>query len=302
MATHETRYEYRNEKGRLLYTVVRIEQPGKSKSFRYLDKRDQPVESLPQPLVLYRLPELLTALTSDLVVIAEGEKDVETLRNLGYAATTNPGGCRLGWFDSYSEYLRGRRVVILPDNDRPGQAHAERVLAKLTGLAASVTVFNLPRLRRAEDVTDWLERRGGTPAKLKELISRQCLTAAGVPMGPNRIKLRKAEKIELIFGSSISSNGRFVLLTIVERSEGEEQVSLTAQSLADDTGLHRVTVQRTLTSLQQQDIITRDNALRSINWPALAAFHRPPVATSAKDIGAKVRTRPSVVAGRKFDS
>jgi hypothetical protein len=57
-------------------------------------------------------------------------------------ATTNCGGAGK-WKREYSEALRGRRCVILPDNDGPGRAHAEQVAKSLAGVAASVKVVTL---------------------------------------------------------------------------------------------------------------------------------------------------------------
>ena len=67
-------------------------------------------------VTLYRLPELLKAISEGWpVYIVEGEKDVETLRNLGYTATT-AGGVN-DWRREYAAYFTGAQVVILPDND-----------------------------------------------------------------------------------------------------------------------------------------------------------------------------------------
>ena len=71
------------------------------------------------------------------VVLAEGEKATDALawaypQTLG--TVTTPGSEAL-------EVLRGRRVVLWPDNDEPGRAHMERVAAALRGIAAEVRVF-----------------------------------------------------------------------------------------------------------------------------------------------------------------
>jgi len=78
-------------------------------------------------LVLYRLPEVMQATQ---VVILEGEKDVEAAYQLGlpsgYAATTAPmGGGK--WRADYSESLKGKTVIICPDQDEPGQRHGHQV-------------------------------------------------------------------------------------------------------------------------------------------------------------------------------
>jgi predicted P-loop ATPase len=68
--------------------------------------------------------------------------------------------------------LRGRRVVILPDNDDAGIQHARKVGQSLYGKAHSVQVCILPNLKytakHGEDPADWVDR-GGTLAELLQL-------------------------------------------------------------------------------------------------------------------------------------
>lgn len=150
-------YDYIDEVGELLYQVVRLE----PKSFY----QRQPHPSGHGWLntmqgarrVLYRLPELLEA-PDRTVYVVEGEKDVEALRAIGRVATCNVGGAGPGkWLPSYSESLRGRRVLVVPDNDGPGQKHAEAVRAALVGVAASVALWPLPA--SVKDVSELLAKR-----------------------------------------------------------------------------------------------------------------------------------------------
>ena len=269
--TH-TPYEYRDARGRLAYSVIRIEEGSSKKRFEFTDKRGRSITNLPDALVLYRLPEVLAAKPSETILITEGEKDVETLRSLGYIATTNPGGCGAGWSDAYSTDLSGRHVIIFPDNDKPGLRHAVAIAESLRGIALSVVTLKLPRLRRAEDVTDWLARRRGTAEELAQRIAGMRYVAAG--LSPGRKILRKPEKVSLILGSNLAAGARHVLLTVFERSDGRESVSVTAGSLAEDTGLHRVTVQRTLSDLQSKKILLRNGQEMSVRWDILAMHSR----------------------------
>lgn len=160
-------YPYCDESGTILYEGVRLE----PKDFRQRkpDGNGGYVWKLNGTRrVPYRLPELLTSDKSLPVFIPEGEKDCNSLASLGLIATTNVGGAKK-WRDEYSEYLRGRDVVILPDNDEPGREHAQQVALSLRGIAASVKVINLPDLQPKGDVSDWLDA-GGTVEKLQELI------------------------------------------------------------------------------------------------------------------------------------
>jgi len=151
-------YDYCDETGTLLFQVVRIEP--KAFKQRRPDGRDGWTWQLGNVRrVLYRLPEILAAPADATVYVVEGEKDANRLASLGLIATTNPGGAGK-WRSEYSHTLRGRAIIILPDNDEPGRAHAQQVAHALHRVAASVKVLELPGLPDHGDVSDWLDADG----------------------------------------------------------------------------------------------------------------------------------------------
>jgi hypothetical protein len=95
-------------------------------------------------------------LEGDQLLWPEGEKDCDTLSNLGIAAFTF-GGTGDGLPDGASSYLQGRHVVILADNDPPGRKHADKKAAIAHPVAASVRVIEFPELPPKGDVTDYLK-------------------------------------------------------------------------------------------------------------------------------------------------
>jgi archaellum biogenesis ATPase FlaH len=107
--------------------------------------------------VLYRLPELMAADPSKPVFFVEGEKDVERLIAVGLVATTNPMGAGK-WRPEYAACLKGRSVVVIPDNDKAGRDHAAAVAVSLQGLAKIVKVLELPGLPEKGDTSDWLDQ------------------------------------------------------------------------------------------------------------------------------------------------
>jgi hypothetical protein len=153
-------YDYATPDGQLSYQVVRYE----PKDFRqrrpdgrggWIWKIDG-LKRLP-----YNLPELLN---SDYPLVVEGEKDVNNLRKIGMVATCNPGGA-LKWTAELDQYFRSdQHVTILPDNDKPGQDHAELVATHLHGKVASVKILGLNGLPEKGDVSDWLRGRDPTAA------------------------------------------------------------------------------------------------------------------------------------------
>jgi hypothetical protein len=131
--------------------------------------------------VLYRLPELIEAIAnSHTVLIVEGEKDVENLRRIGVSATCNPGGAskpgqKSKWRPEFSEYLRDADIIIVPDNDDAGHAHAEAIAGMCTGIASRIRVLDLanywPECPKGGDVSDWLAA-GHTREELDALIEK----------------------------------------------------------------------------------------------------------------------------------
>ena len=117
-------YVYRDESGKPLFRVIRRELgqgQDREKTFglqRY--EKGCWLNGLQETRrVPYRLHKILTA---KCVFITEGEKDADTLRtNLKVTATTNPMGAGK-WLPDYARYFKGKRVIILPDNDDAGKA------------------------------------------------------------------------------------------------------------------------------------------------------------------------------------
>ena len=118
------------------------------------------------------MPELIEAIASGhFIVVAEGEAKVDLLRSWNVPATCNAGGAGK-WKPEHSKFLLGADVVILPDNDAAGRAHADVVGASLQGIAASVRVLELPGLRPKQDIKDWAAK-GGTVEQLHDLIAQE---------------------------------------------------------------------------------------------------------------------------------
>ena len=120
--------------------------------------------------VLYHLPELLQADTNEPVFIVEGERDADRLSGLGLVATTCSGGATK-WHLSDDSVLAERKVVILPDNDDSGRAHAKQVALALADKAAEIRIVELPDLPAKGDVSDWLDN-GGSAEALDKLVER----------------------------------------------------------------------------------------------------------------------------------
>ena len=167
-------YDYHDENGKLLFQVLRTEDKTFSQRKPKPDGNGWEYKTSDVRKVLYRLPELM-ANPDKVVMITEGEKDADCLRSFGLLATCNPGGAGK-WKDDFSSLLKGRSVVIFPDNDEPGRKHAQQVAESLQKFVQveneqrQVKVIELPNLSEKGDVSDWLDV-GGTLDELKKFIN-----------------------------------------------------------------------------------------------------------------------------------
>ena len=172
-------YDYTDETGELLFQVCR--KADKTFPQRRPDGNGWIWKTGDVRKVLYRLPDLIEAVATDhIILIVEGEKDVETLRTLNVPATCNPGGAsepgrQTKWRPEYSEPLRGADIVILPDNDEPGRAHADAIARMCSGIAREIRILDLaqhwPDCPKGGDVSDWIAA-GHSREELDKLIEQ----------------------------------------------------------------------------------------------------------------------------------
>lgn len=156
-----TAWTYHDADGRPAGIVLRFDGPD-GKTFRPVSLTTAGswlCEGMPAPRPLYRLPQVLA--DDGPIYVAEGEKAAEALASLGLTATTSPNGSKSAGKADWSP-LKGRRVVIVPDRDEPGEGYADAVadLAHRAG-AESVVVVRLidlwPGLPEGGDAHDWIE-------------------------------------------------------------------------------------------------------------------------------------------------
>jgi len=159
-------YDFTDEHGHLLFQKVRYVNQDGIKTFRQRkpDGNNGWTYSLGDtPKVLYNLPAVLRAKQEgEPIWVVEGEKDANTLIDLGICATTMPGGAGK-WLDIHTAALAGAVVEIVADNDGPGKNHALKVLNELTNASCSVQAWICPEKK---DITDHLSSGG----KIEQLL------------------------------------------------------------------------------------------------------------------------------------
>lgn len=179
-------YDYRDAGGLLLYQQVRLE-PKDFRSRRPDGKRW--IWSLGNvPRVLYRLPDVQGKTT---LYVTEGEKDADRLWSIGLPATTNAGGAGK-WRPEYVQQLKAasvEQIAVLPDNDEPGQKHAEDIARACHAAGLAVKVVTLPDLPEKGDISDWLDA-GHTKDELGAIVQatpKYGATASGEPVPAGRV-------------------------------------------------------------------------------------------------------------------
>ena len=110
-----------------------------------------------QPKPLYNREGLSQDAESP-VIIVEGEQDVNSLKKLGYLATTSMGGAKNPHHTDWS-WLKNREVYLWPDNDQAGVDYMESIQKLLSSpdIDASISwVDAYQELPEKSDVTDYV--------------------------------------------------------------------------------------------------------------------------------------------------
>lgn len=107
------------------------------------------------------------ATLTDTVILVEGEKDVDTLKGMGLVAVSLPDGANSKWDDTYTDILKDRTVIILPDNDEPGRKYAE-LCAKNLHKVSNVWIVDLSKawagMPPKADISDMVAAMGADKA------------------------------------------------------------------------------------------------------------------------------------------
>lgn len=127
---------------------------------------------------LYHLDKLVRS--GGTAVITEGEKDVETVERLGFAATTSPNGAGSKWRREWDEFFRGKNVVVITDNDEAGELYGANAASSVRGTAAAVKLVRAadiyPKVKPKGDISDIAAELGD--AETKRLLIEAVKNAA----------------------------------------------------------------------------------------------------------------------------
>ena len=137
-------YNYTDPNGSIIAQVDRfdwVDGDRKRKTFRPWDAAERKYQA-PKHRPLYNLPDVVRAPE---IVLVEGEKCADALMGQNIAATTAMGGSNAPVEQTDWTPLRGRKVIIWPDNDETGLKYAERARdAILMAGAMSCNILRIP--------------------------------------------------------------------------------------------------------------------------------------------------------------
>ena len=148
-------WDYLYADGKYCWTIIRFEDAIGCKSIRPYNRYTQEYGAHPCPRPLYNLPGIAK---SEVVIIVEGEKCAQALIEEGYCATTAMGGANTQSGKTNWSPLKGKVILVWPDNDEPGKKYALNcAVAALSAGAKSCDILSIPEgLSEGWDVADAL--------------------------------------------------------------------------------------------------------------------------------------------------
>lgn len=169
-------WNYYDKSDQVIVTVYRYNTDSGKRYLPFDVKRSS--FTLPETRPLYNIPGIVK---SDKVILVEGEKCADALIEQGMTATTAMLGANAPIEKTDWSPLKGKHVIIWPDNDEPGKQYAEKVVKKLTFLGVlSLTLLEIPENKpKGWDSADGIEEKMNIPEFIennsKKIIVKQLL-------------------------------------------------------------------------------------------------------------------------------
>ncbi|WP_264685943.1 AAA family ATPase [Wolbachia endosymbiont (group B) of Pyrgus malvae] len=162
-------WNYYDENNQVIVIVNRYDLP-EGKEYRPFDVKKS-IFTAPEVRPLYNIPEILK---SDKIVLVEGEKCAEALIEKGITATTAMSGANAPIEKTDWTPLKGKHIIIWPDNDEAGKKYAKNAEKKLLEIGVeSLVVLNIPQNKtKGWDAADCVEEG----INVKEFLASTALT------------------------------------------------------------------------------------------------------------------------------
>ncbi|MDG7056577.1 MAG: AAA family ATPase [Wolbachia endosymbiont of Penenirmus auritus] len=136
-------WNYYDENGQVVVKMYRYDPPGRKKEYKPFDVKRSKFAAPEGLRPLYNIPGILK---SDKVIFVEGEKCAESLIEQGITATTAMFGSNASPDKTDWSHLKGKHIIIWPDNDEAGNKYAKNAEKKLLELGvASLVTLSIPQ-------------------------------------------------------------------------------------------------------------------------------------------------------------
>lgn len=181
-------YIYTDSKGNPVHKTIRY--PNKNFS-QFMFQNNEWIPTIKGcKLYPFNLPKVIE---SDTIYWVEGEKDANTLTEMGLTSTTTC--CGANNFnknkEEYIPYFKNKIVYIIPDNDEAGNSYAKTISESLKGIAKKVKILQLSNevddLQEKEDISDVYQRLG--KEKTLEILEK-------LKMQTGKLKLKTAFELQ----------------------------------------------------------------------------------------------------------
>ena len=213
-------YEYQDRTGRVVLRKARGELMGEDgqridKTFAMqsigTDEKWYATEGIYGTL-LYHLPDVLGGVKLGAnLIIAEGEKDIDNLRAVGFNATCGLHGAGTltsantdlsgKWSEDHAKSFDGAEAVtVIADNDAAGEGLAQWICRSLSGRVKTLRLLRIadycPELPKHGDFTDWVQLLKGRGVTTKSEIRTRLneMIEATEPWQPGNIRQFPEEK------------------------------------------------------------------------------------------------------------
>jgi hypothetical protein len=150
-------FDYRDPNtGEPRYSKIRHDNANGTKKIYF-----KPTKRGGSPALLYGGERLAKTVPDTLIWICEGEPKVDRLMELGAVAVSGDTGAESKWLPDHARLLRGRRIILWPDSDEPGENYIRNAAAAIRADSpdADIRVVrpfpHAAKEEKGKDVCDW---------------------------------------------------------------------------------------------------------------------------------------------------
>jgi CRISPR-associated protein Cmr3 len=236
---------------------------------------------------VYRYAEVRKAIArGEVIFIVEGEPCADFLWKFGLAATTNIGGGGKFTFTDSMDLQGAKLIIIVPDRDKKGIEHAEKVAEHFPGakwlypFPESKAWENLPE-KGGLDILDWIEQGNILPNDIKVAIGEKKIFNALAPTPQAASKVVRPAQFQVPEISELGGEIEALLDSDLKKSQLQLKISELAQKFrmnsADVWKIYREREQEQEQEADRPDVATEIESLLSAHKSSIALTEVLPV-------------------------